>query len=148
MISQSSIQYGQEAAIKARLDDHKIVRKMSCAFVGEEPESTPNLKNISDEAVKNLKKGIIIRRLVNMNYPENIKKAEHLSKYGAEYRHYPVYGFTMSIIDEEKVRIELPDKEKDRILIWINNNNFAEKMQDYFDMCWKSAENLEVQKDE
>jgi sugar-specific transcriptional regulator TrmB len=139
-LSQLLVTQGHEAAVQARIADFRGVKKEYFAIIGKEPEATtPELAMIAREHTAALRRGVKVSILWNMEYPENVKKAERLAPFGTRIRHYPVEGFSMAIRDRQEVRVELPDKTFGRLSIWIRNAAFADAMVDYFTKCWASA---------
>jgi sugar-specific transcriptional regulator TrmB len=136
------ITQGHEAFVRARMEEFQIAKKEVCAMVGKEMEvTTDELTMINREHKKALERNIKTRFLWNMEQPENVKKARSLSPLGSKIRHFPVSGFTMVIIDDEKVRIDLPDRMFENVILWIDNKDFAKSMKDYFEKCWEEGKN-------
>ncbi|UCG95126.1 MAG: TrmB family transcriptional regulator [archaeon] len=132
------ISYGRKSAIGARFFDFNLVKMSMSTIVGLKHISTPRLGMIDREAKKAGERGVKIRVLLNMNYSENKEKANFLSKYGIKYKHFPAEDFVMAVLDEKIVRIEVPDPERERINIWIENEDLAKKMQAFFDREWNN----------
>lgn len=134
------ITQGHNAFIKARIEELQTARRELCTMVGKEKGvTTDELTMISREHKKALGRNLNIRFLWNMEQPENVKKARRVVPLGSKVRHFPVSGFTMAVIDEEKVRIDFPDKMFESINLWINNKDFARAMKNYFERCWKEG---------
>jgi len=132
---------GHKAFIKSRLTELQTAKKEICTMVGKEEEiTTKDLAMISREHKNAIEKKVNIRILWNMEQPENIKKAKRLVPFGSKVKHFPLSGFTMAVIDSERVRIDLPDKMFENISLWIHNKDFAKAMKEYFEMCWKHGE--------
>ena len=131
---------GHEAFINARIEEFQMAKKEVCTMVGKEMEiTTDELAMINREHKNALERNVKTRFLWNMEQPENIKKARSLSPLGSKIKHFPVSGFTLSIIDDKTLRIDLPDKMFENIVLWINNKDFVKSMKDYFDKCWEEG---------
>jgi len=134
------ITQGHNAFIISRINEFQTAKKEICTMVGKEKEiTTDELAMISREHKNALERNIKTRFLWNMEQPENIKKARRLAPLGCKIKHFPISGFTISIIDEEKVRIDFPDKMFENINLWISNKDFARYMKNYFEICWEEG---------
>lgn len=134
--SSIKITYGKKSAVQARLLDFSLAKNKYSAIVGLKGITTPRLGMIDREAKKAKERGAEIRFLLNMDYKGNKEKAEFLGKFGIKYKHFPGKDFVLAILDEKTIRIEVPDPEKERINIWIENKDLAKKLQKWFDEEW------------
>jgi len=128
--------YGKKSAYEARFFDFDVVKEKMSVIVGLEHITTPKLGMIDRECKNATDRGVKIKFLLNMDYEENRKKAEFMSKFGIKYKNFPAKNFVLAIIDEKIMRIEIPDPEKKRINIWIENEDLARNMQKFFDQEW------------
>lgn len=129
--------YGRKFAVEARLKAFRNTQKICSGIVGLEEITTERLGMIDREVKNIISRGGEVKFLSNMDYEGNRDKAEKLSKYGVKYKHFPSKKFTCLIRDREVFMLELPHPEKGRANIWIRNEDFAKKMQMFFEREWE-----------
>lgn len=91
-----------------------------------------------------IKAGVKARWIENPIIPEVLEKVKVKIEGGAQIRTLPYKGFSLLIIDEELVQIELIDKLHGRMFVAVENSDLAKAMKEYFEYKWKQAKPVEL----
>lgn len=137
-----TLMFGMDAAIKIRQEGWKEIKKENLIIVA--PECTiMKLPQSEKERGKAISAGIHTRFIENMDTKESIEKNLRRKEQGIETRHYPWHGMSIQIRDERIVYLENPHPELERVIVRIENPDFAKKMKEFYEELWEKSTPLE-----
>lgn len=96
----------------------------------------PVIERIAREAEE---RGVTRRFIENPKTESDWQKIKDKKEGGAQIRFHQFRGFTLSIIDRKLVRIEVKDHLYGRSSVFIENENLAEALNEFFIVKWKNS---------
>lgn len=144
------VQLGSDKAWEYRITGWgKIEKEQLCVVAPEAttPGQTELSKSMRDrqlhitaerERKKAIKEGKTSRFIENVT-KESLQKCMVRQGMGVGVRHYDIHGFSTAIRDGHIVYLEFPDEELKRVIIVIDDKDFAQVMTDYFERLWQNA---------
>lgn len=101
----------------------------------------PSIERLAREADKN---GVKRHFIENPISKDEFKKVKMKLEGGAKIRIWPYKGFTLSIVDNKEVRIEVEDSHYGRTSVLIEQKQFAKAMNEFFNYKWEQAKDISL----
>lgn len=137
------ISRGRESVRESRIRELVAAKKDVLGIVSSDVSTGfhPQIERIARESER---RGVKRRFIENPLTKDDWKKVRSKIKGGAKIKLHKYKGFTISIVDEKLVRIEVPDPFFGRTSIIIENLNLGKFFKEVFEWKWKNSSVLKT----
>lgn len=144
------VQTGFDTAWEYRVTGWGRIEKEQLCIVAPEattPGQTELSKSMRDrqlhraaemERERAIKEGKTSRFIENVT-KESLQKCLVRESMGVGVRHFDIHGFSAAIRDGHEVYLEFPDEKLKRVIVIIDDEDFAKVMTDYFERLWEKS---------